>query len=246
MKKYHHTFTLERTNYSVKVITDQANYLFGNSSGSKTAFFAFQKIKRDIAKSGLTTPEISALDVKYFWFDDRDYPDSFTSVDINSAYPTVLRNVGAITEETYHYLTHEIGKMDRLRATGMLATTKSIYQFEDGEMVSQSVEKSPLAGWFFMCCVVTSDIMELCRLRYPETTLHFWVDGIAMSDYAMDAMMYIEHLGYQCKLEHITNCNKRGSWLHYNKNGKYKMLPLPTKQQITNSDVLDFLHGDDQ
>jgi len=145
--------TIRRTNYSLKVETERRNYLFSSGAGvSRKAFAGYNKILSDIKKSGLEVPDVTARDVKYWWFDEgREYPANFNSVDINAAYPTALYRVGAITKKTYRYLIDEIPKSDRLRCVGMLATQKGVYHYENGQLVDFEVDKSDYSGWFFMC-----------------------------------------------------------------------------------------------
>ena len=121
--------TVRRTNYSLKVETERRNYLFSSGAGvSRKAFAGYNKILSDIKKSGIETPDVSARDVKYWWFgEDVVYPKDFYSVDINAAYPTALYRVGAISKKTYRYLLENIPKSDRLRCVGMLATQKGVY-----------------------------------------------------------------------------------------------------------------------
>jgi hypothetical protein len=235
--------TLKRTNYSLKVETDRRNYLFTNqSSVGKRSFGAYQKILKDIKASGIVTPELTSRDVKYWWFKEKaNYPSNFYSIDINSAYPSVLYNVGAITEETYIYLTTKIPKIDRLRCVGMLATNKGVYHYEDGKLVDFEQETSDLAGWFYLCCYMIGEIMDEVKRRYKNTAIYYWVDGIAVSEDPWDVLCFIEHLGYQSKIEQITNCRLVNNWLCYDKDGKKKYLHLPKKVNISDADARRFL-----
>lgn len=235
--------TIRRTNYSLKVETDRRNYLFSSGAGvSRKAFAGYNKILSDIKKSGLVTPDVSASDVKYWWFGDGiEYPENFYSVDINAAYPTALYRVGAITKKTYRYLIENIPKSDRLRCVGMLATQKGVYHYENGDLVDFEVDKSDYSGWFFMCCVIVGDIMDECRLRYSDKVLHYWVDGIAIQGDPMDCLCFIEHLGYQSKIEVITECRKFNNWLIYRKDGKKKYLHLPQRVDVTDAEIRTFL-----
>ena len=63
----------------------------------------------------------------------------------------------------------------------MLATQKGVYHYEEGKLVDFEVDTSDYSGWFFMCCVIIGEIMELCKKRYKGEALHYWVDGIALS-----------------------------------------------------------------
>lgn len=235
--------TIRRTNYSMKVETERRNYLFSNSNTSgKRTFVAYNKIVADIKKSGLATPQITARHVKYWWFDRvSSYPKDFYSVDINSAYPTALLNAGAITPKTYEYLTTQIGKIDRLRAVGMLATQKGVYHYEDGKLVDFEVDTSDYSGWFFLCCVMIGEVMDLCRQRFNSEVLHFWVDGIAVQGDPWPLLCYIEWLGYQSKVEVIKNCRVVNNWLVYDKDGKKKYLHLPKRVEISDDEVRQFL-----
>ena len=96
-----------------------------------------------------------------------------------------------------------------------------------------------------MCCMVVGDVMDMCRDRYKDQVLHYWVDGVAMSGDPMDTLCFIEDLGYQSKVEHITECKRVKNWLIYRKDGKGKYLHLPRKVDVTDADIRTFLgYGD--
>lgn len=241
--KENRNVTIKRTNYSLKVETERRNYYFssGQSSG-KRAFIAFNKIVKDIKASGIETPDVCAKDVKYWWFKDVEkYPTDFYSVDINSAYPTALFNTGAITKETYDFLCNNIPKIDRLRCVGMLATQKGIYHYEHGKLKEFEVDTSQYSGWFFMCCLLVGEIMDLCKKRYKKNVIHYWVDGIAMSENHEDCLQYVESLGYPSKLEKISECRLVNNCMIYKKDGKKKYLHLPRKVNITDEEAKNFL-----
>lgn len=239
--------TIRRTNYSIKVETSRRNYLFSNggTSGKKT-FVAYNKIVRDIKASGLATPRCDSRNVKYWWFKEKEkYPENFYSVDINAAYPTALYNMGAITEETYEYLLTKIPKIDRLRCVGMLATQKGVYHYEDGKLVNFEVDTSDLSGWFYMCCIIIGEVMDMCKRRFKSQVLHFWVDGIAIDGDPWPLLCYIEYLGYQSKIEVIEGCKLVNNWLVYLKDGKKKYLHLPKRVEVSDAEVKRFLEYSD-
>ena len=96
-----------------------------------------------------------------------------------------------------------------------------------------------------MCCGIVGDIMDECRQRYSDKVLHYWVDGIAMHGDPMDCLCFIEHLGYQSKVETITECRKLNNWLIYLKDGKKKYLHLPQRVDVTDAEIRTFLgHSD--
>jgi len=235
--------TLRRTNYSIKVETDRRNYLFTNQSTvGVRSFAAYKKIVKDIKASGIETPDVSSRDVKYWWFKDKDgYPPDFYSIDINSAYATVLYNTGAITEETYLYITTKIPKIDRLRCVGMLATNKGVYHYENGKLVDFEVETSDLSGWFYMCCLVIGEIMDAVKARFKKRSLFYWVDGIAVNADPWEVLCFVEYLGYQSKIEIINKCKLVNNWLVYTKDGKKKYLHLPKKVDVSDDEIRNFL-----
>lgn len=239
--------TIKRTNYSLKVETDRRNYYFSNAKSSgKRAFIAYNKIVKDIKASGLETPDLTSRDVKYWWFKDADkYPENFFSVDINSAYPTALLNTGAITQETYDWICTRIPKIDRLRCVGMLATQKGIYHYEHGVLKDFEADSSQYSGWFFMCCLIVGEIMDLCRKRYSDSVIHYWVDGIAMKENHEDCLAYIESLGYPSKIEVITDCRLVNNCMIYRKDGKKKYLHLPRKVNVSDEEARNFLYYGD-
>jgi hypothetical protein len=239
--------TIRRTNYSIKVETDRRNYLFANSgTATKRSFIAYNKILSDIKKSGLATPSVTSRHVKYWWFKDKErYPQNFYSVDINAAYPTALYNVGAIRRETYDYLLTRISKIDRLRCVGMLATQKGVYHYTDGKLTDFEVDTSDYSGWFFMCCVVIGEVMEMAKARFKSQVLHYWVDGIAIEGDPWELLCYIEYLGFQSKVEVITDCRLVNNWLIYDKDGKKKYLHLPKRVEVSDAEIKRFLdYGD--
>jgi hypothetical protein len=85
------------------------------------------------------------------------------------------------------------------------------------------------------------EIMDEVKRRYKNTAIYYWVDGIAVSEDPWDVLCFIEHLGYQSKIEQITNCRLVNNWLCYDKDGKKKYLHLPKKVNISDADARRFL-----
>ena len=87
--------------------------------------------------------------------------------------------------------------------------------------------------------------MDLCRKRYSDSVVHYWVDGIAMKENHEDCLEYIESLGYPSKIEVITKCRLVNNCIIYLKDGKKKYLHLPRKVNVSDEDARNFLYYGD-
>jgi hypothetical protein len=232
----------EYTNYTASVITPRRKYLFDYTGKGKKPFGMFQKVKSDIIKSNLDVPDIHPNQIKYYKFLPKfEFPEKFYSVDITAAYPSVLRKYEAITEDTYRQLMTKLPKEERLQTIGLLGTTKTRITYKKGEVLNIEKVQSEFSKWFFFCCYITGEVMELARARSKEDFLFYWVDGIAVDKNAHDILFYIESLGYKSKVDIIEGCRLVENTLIYFKNGKKKMLTLPKSNRIENEEAKEFL-----
>ena len=229
------------TNYTAQIEIENQRIVFHPDNKIKKPFGVFQKIKKDIDASGVESPDIDRSQVKYYAFKNTNYPEKFYSVDISSAYATVLKNYELIKPETYNYLLYKIQKEDRLKSVGMLGTTKNTLMFCDGEIVDHNVKVSKYAHWFTFCCYITGEVMELAKQRSGENFLFYWVDGIAVKEGQQEILEYLNELGYPSKIDVIENCRKEGNTLFYSKNGHDKILQIPKKQTIENEQIKQYL-----
>ncbi len=231
----------EYTSYTASVIVEDRKFVFHPTSKIKKPFHVFEKVKREIKKSGVEVPNIDKSKINWHNFSKRKFPKEFYSVDLSSAYASVLLKYKAITEETYHEILNKIPKEDRLKAIGMLGTLKSRLTYERGkEPILEKVE-SEFANWFFFCCYVTGEIMELTKEHCIDDYLFYWVDGIAVSQNPQKALDFMAKLGYKSKVDIITECEAEDGVIFYKKNGKEKVLHIPKSRKIQNNEVIKFL-----
>lgn len=241
--KIHDQVVMQFTNYTTAIITDHRKVLFHVDKNIKKPFGIFQKIKASIRKSGVFIPEIPKDQIRWNYFDlNINFPENFVSVDISSAYAKVLLNYGLINQSLFDEMTKKIPKEDRLKSVGLLGTIKTQVTYRKGEAPIIDMIKSDFAKYFFFCCHVTGEVMELARRRAKEDFIYFWVDGIAVrKERATEIMNYIESLGFPSKLEYITECKKGEGVITYRKDGKKKTLHLPKRRTVENSEAIDFL-----
>jgi hypothetical protein len=143
------------------------------------------------------------------------YIENAMLIDINGAYPNVLKKYGCISEDTFNYLMG-IKKIDRLRAIGSLATNKIKLEIVNGEVIDfEILQNKELAQFYFLCCFEIGNILKECEnisknayqysVNYIENSFLFsWFDGIYIkSDHVTKAkiMEYIENSGYKCSVD---------------------------------------------
>jgi len=234
----------EYTSYTASVIVEDRKFVFHPTSKIKKPFHVFEKVKKEIEKSGVIVPQIDRTKINWHNFSKRKFPEEFYSVDLSSAYASVLLKHKAISDETYNDILEKIPKEDRLKAIGMLGTLKSRLTYQKGkEPILEKIE-SPFANWFFFCCYVTGEIMELTKEHCKEDYLFYWVDGIAVSKNPQKAIDYMTSLGYRSKIDRITECSYEDGVIYYKKNGKAKVLHIPKSRKIQNNEVIKFLVKD--
>lgn len=104
-------------------------------------------------------------------------PEPVYNLDLRAAYPTVLKNMGLITDKTYKYLMR-LGKEDRLAAIGMFASRKTVFTVKAGELMNLEEVESEWKNIFFLPAYVTDEIMRGCMRLLGEDFIYYWFDGI--------------------------------------------------------------------
>lgn len=234
----------EFTNYTAAIITPKGKYVFHPSAKIKKPFHVFNALKKQIKDSGKPMPVVDRKAINWYKFRAGiQYPESFDIIDLTSAYAHALKRYGAIDAAMYRTLTSEIPKEDRLSAVGFLGTKKTRIIYERGEGSQFEVVSSELSDWFFWCCYVTGEIMELAKRVAGPNFLFYWVDGIAVTRDSVKVLNYVRGLGYPAKIETITEASFDGTWLRYKKDGKQKTLCVPKKRTVENHQAIQFLEG---
>lgn len=180
LKKMKQPFTIEISNYTTKIISKSYNIHFLKTEQSNRVFAAAAKIKNDL--KGIEIPDLDMSRNKYYdtcFKGSGFYTDKVWNIDIKSAYSSILKNAGYISEETSLYI-EKLPKLERLAALGMLASKKEIYVHSaSGAVIKMEDRINPLSNFFFYCVQETEKIIQMCvnQILY-DAFLFSWVDGI--------------------------------------------------------------------
>lgn len=228
-KEQNQRFQVERTGYTAKIITEGGSWMFAEGLINPRLFALLRKLRAEVSEHDL--PNIGPESAVYHQFSAiksrKELPPKAWSVDLTSAYLNALRHLDLISRNLFAELS-ELPKGDRLRVVGMLATTKTRFQYQEGRPVKMSQEPSPTRGAFFAACRAVGELMsEVCT--HPAF-LFFWVDGAYFDREVPDVVEFFEGRGYPCKVETLEKLrwSKNRKFLFYLKNGEQKYLPVPS------------------
>lgn len=195
-------YILEQTNYTDTIIDQSGNkIIIAPSFTANKTFIASKKIISDFEKSNIVIDEIPKSAINYYKFREQEFfYDKAILIDINAAYPTALFLNGIITENTFDYLM-SLKKIQRLKAIGMLASQKFIYEFENGECINlRKSEKNKNAEIYFLASYEIGEILEKCSGLNKSDFLFYWFDGIYIKPnwiYAAEIINFLESKGYK-------------------------------------------------
>lgn len=200
-----------------------------------TPFSVFQlsnKVKKDISESKIHIDEIDKKTINYFMFDKMPTLKMAYCIDINSAYPTALKNMNLISDKVFENL-QEAEKKDRLKSIGMLATLKQSLEYKSGKAINKSYEinRCEYSNYFFAVQKEIGDIISEIKNRYKEYFLFFWFDGIYFhsetpKEILENILVHLKSIGYESKLEILKNLHTKKNHIIYEKEGKKKILPI--------------------
>lgn len=217
LKKEETDFEIQSTGYSKAIKWENDKFLFmPDGGGGRSVFPCYMKIKSDVLKSQIHIDEVPRYDISYFgindFFRNDDYNSKLTgnvvNVDISSAYLTVLRNVGMVTQPTYDYVQAK-HKLTRLKAVGMLATQKTVFTYEKGRFKVAELKKDDrLRNVFFYCCYRVGEVMNQIAAEVGNDFLFFWVDGIYLREGADHARVenILREGGFLSKTQMLHDC----------------------------------------
>jgi regulatory protein YycI of two-component signal transduction system YycFG len=112
----------------------------------------------------------------------------------------------------------------------MFASNPMKLIFENGEITDFEQKRNPFAWVFFLACQKTGEAMELCKKELADDFLFYWVDGIFFrnnKEKIAKITEILKTLGFNSKLENVSNLRKSEKTLLFNKDGKEKILFLP-------------------
>lgn len=201
-------YTLKISNYTTEIISDLYNKQFLQSIRGKECFAAYSKIKSNI--NGSDIPVIDKASLKYFAhnFKSDAFYESVINIDLKSAYATVLKNRGIISNETFAYLS-KIPKLDRLASVGMLAGKKYVFSYnEKNELIHYEKVVSKYEGFFYYCVMETEKIMNEIQMICQEDYLFTWVDGVYIksdTSYLIEVESYLNSISFPYTIEPLKN-----------------------------------------
>ncbi len=230
------TFEVSFTSYtaSIKIAGDKHLYFY-TKDGKRNDFSLFSKLKAEIKKSNLHIDGVRTEHIKYFsltGLKDCKHKKIY-NVDITDCYPTMLKNMGFISNEFYLAL-KEVEKIKKLRTIGQIATKKTIYQYNNGEVHNVYIKENEyLRNIWFAICQEAGEIINRCKKECPSF-LFFWFDGIYFKNKKdeIKIMQILDEANCKYKAETMNNFivkrNDRILKINYNKqNGTPKAFNLP-------------------
>ncbi|GAF81597.1 unnamed protein product [marine sediment metagenome] len=186
-------FQVSRTTKSATVSFDDFKYMFADSHFSNKHLNLFQQIKKEVHNNiknfEIIPPEIQRS--KYFGIQEFEqigsgeflkYSDCL-EFDINKAYYKALYHFKYISKEFYDKCV-ELPKNIRLALVGTLATQKTVFFYESGELKSYELKKDDtLRKVFFQLVEYVDRALDYFSKLAGDNFLFYWVDGIYLKNY---------------------------------------------------------------
>lgn len=235
-------FDLKLTGYTATAISGEHKWFFSDVLMKKDAFYFHNKIKKDI---GGEIRDYSKKDIQYYDFSglyDNPFkwqPVGLKCVDINSAYLSALLREKIITEKTFKFIDtrsrrSKEAKMSRLKAVGMFAADPVIFIYRSGQPERIDPQGPGAFAWvFYHACKVIQDVMQEIK-KDDLLFLFYWVDGYFTGADPEFIQKKINSLGFDSKIEKITDFQVYEKNIHYLKDGEPKILFLPGEEKRIN------------
>lgn len=176
-------FEMILTNYTAE-IKSPFNIKASKNTIEKRAFIGFNKIKKDLRE--YTANELPTRKDFNQYYDSRE--ENFNllnkqkklfNIDLTAAYLTILFNDGFISFDTFNFCYNLLTKEERLQCVGMLASKKTIFRYERGELVNAYQQIKETEGVFFYCVDRTAQIInKIKEIISPESFVFSWVDSV--------------------------------------------------------------------
>jgi hypothetical protein len=226
-------FILQCSNYTISIDSSDFKKKFVTTMQAPRTFGAFAKLKKDLKIKPV--PEVDKTKLRYYVHNftrDCNYPVIF-NVDLKSAYATILKNDGLISEDTFMYLSR-LDKKQRLASVGMLASHRDIFHFKSGKINKTDEYNSEFSNFFFHLVKRTSEIMDELKLICGNNFLFTWVDGIYfMPDESImsECAQYLESIKFPHSMDVLTDFSvkilRTHTRVYLRKEGKLKPFNLP-------------------
>ena len=203
------TFTVTRTNVTTVFKfpnTSWANKIYSRVTFTFKEMNLFAEIRKEVLHNieykKLLLPNYESTDIGYYLFSNkihkaqetgREVFDDAMEFDIVKAYYMAAYNLGYISMD-FFLKCIELPKVTRLRLIGSIATSKTIFKYENGKLTGKPEIKENedlRKAWFHICKYVDEAMRNLAKLLGNDF-LFYWVDGLyCLANPNIDA--YIRH-----------------------------------------------------
>lgn len=178
------TFVVRHGTYTTTIETEYGKNKYETHQFSNRVFIAAAMIKKDVINSNIGKQIIEGTHEKVnFGHKEEIVPfeaKSVLNIDISGAYATCLYVNGLITDKTFKYL-KRLRKEERLPAVGMLARSACLWNYENGQCVDVSVERSKTAQVFYYLIEEINYVMRSIQWELGKHFYFYWVDGVFFS-----------------------------------------------------------------
>ena len=103
----------------------------------------------------------------------------------------------------------KLKKIQRLKSIGMLASIKTVYEFEKTELIStRKTDKKEFADIYFYASYEIGEILQKCSVLNKNDFLFYWFDGIYIKPnwiYATKIMELLKENNYDFSVSWIEN-----------------------------------------
>ena len=230
------------TTYTDTIISPEGEKIIvAEKDTRKVVFIASKMIEKDFENSEIIADEIPVSAIKFYQLSEKEFfHESGILIDIKAAYPSILKSIGAISEQTFDFLMN-LKKVERLKAIGMLASNKIKIEIENG--IYSNPEALPLgknAVVYFIAAYEIGEILHKCKVAAGNDFLFYWFDGIYIkTNYSAAAkiMKTIKNSGLDCTMHQVSGIKQEKTekgnfcftWTEITPNLKTKCINLPTK-----------------
>jgi hypothetical protein len=221
LKKKKKTFKVAITGYTTIIECENYKYYFTKSINGKSIFNLYNKLIKEIKdRTGdkiIERNKINYYKVSNYLIDlpfnePIELPEVF-NIDISGAYPQTLLNLNLCSQKLYSELM-ELDKIARLKIIGMIACSKSIYYYVNGNCESDEIKVNQNnRNLFFNIVNNVGECINKCSEAVKDDFLFYWVDGIYFrseeSKYKIFEIMKEFNYSYsEEKLKNFVACKK--------------------------------------
>jgi hypothetical protein len=214
-------FTHFMTGYTDAIHTEEKNIIFSNDSSNLKIFIAKNKIISDYKNCNTEIENIPRSIIHYYKLKPHEFNyEKAILIDINSAYPTILKNYELITNETFEYLM-KLKKGERLKAIGSLATQKIKTEYLKGSpQEAEVMPRGEFSQLYFFCAYEIGEALQKSSAILPNSFLFYWFDGIYLkyenNEQLWQVTDYFREINLDFKIlviyDFISELDKRGNF----------------------------------